>query len=244
MSKKLHWVPDLPDFRDHLYAPLDIAVPAVVDLRHYCSTVEDQGDLGSCTGNAIVGAMELLENKAGTGFTDLSRLFVYYQERKIEGTVRQDSGAYIRDGIKAVNQIGVSTEKLWPYDISKFKRKPIKAAYTDAANRKLAEYLRVTSFADLKNALAAGFPVVFGFTVYSSFMTQTVAASGNMPMPARGDQVEGGHAVLCVGYDDTRKVAIVRNSWGAGWGDKGYFYMPYDYISNANLCDDFWACKK
>lgn len=243
MTRKLQWVPDLPDFRDHIYAATITTLPAKTDLRSFCSAVEDQGNLGSCTGNAIAGALEAVENIKKATFVDISRLFIYYNERLIEHTTRQDSGAYIRDGIKSVASTGAAAESIWPYNIAKFKRKPIKAAYKDALTRKITEYQRVTSFADLKAALAEGFPVVFGFTVYDSFMSQKVADTGMVPMPAKNEQVAGGHAVLCVGYDDATQHVIVRNSWGPDWGDKGYFYMPYAYISDANLCDDFWVVK-
>lgn len=240
-NKKLHWVPDLPDYRDYLYAAAPTMIPDHVDLRQYCSPVEDQGELGSCTGNSIAGMLEILENKRNEQFVDLSRLFIYYNERLMEHTVRKDSGAYIRDGIKTIAKTGVCSEKLWPYDISKFKRRPVKAAYAEAATRKITEYKRIATFDDMIGCLAEGFPFVFGFAVYSNFMTQTVANTGMMPMPA--GQCEGGHAVCAVGYDKTRKVVIVRNSWGTGWGDKGYFYMPFAYIQNFNLCDDFWTVR-
>lgn len=244
MNRKLNWKPDLPDYRDHVYSLQASKLPTHVDLRPFMSKVEDQGELGSCTGNAFVGAMEFLENKNAQKFTDLSRLFVYYGERQIENTIRQDAGAIIRDGVKVLSKLGVSSEKLWPYDVAKFRRKPSASAFKDALNRRVSEYLRVTSFAGVKENLADGFPVVFGFTVYSSFMSDAVARNGMMPMPQKGDTMEGGHAVLAVGYDDAKRAAIIRNSWGDAWGDKGYFYMPYDYLSNANLCDDMWTIRK
>lgn len=249
-NRRLTWKPDLPDYRDHIYAATNATLPASVDLSPNMSPVEDQGDLGSCTGNAIVGAMEYLENAAkifedqNHKFVDLSRLFVYYGERVIENSVKSDAGAEIRDGVKVLAQTGVCTEALWPYNIAKFKYKPVKKAFTDAATRKIVEYIRVTDLQGIKENLAAGFPVVFGFTVYSSFMSQHVADTGIMPMPKKGEQVEGGHAVLAVGYDDAKQMVLVRNSWGPDWGVKGYFWMPYAYISNPNLCDDMWTIRK
>lgn len=251
MTRKLAWKPDLPDFRDHLYETTGTALPTSVDLSPFCSPVEDQGDLGSCTANALVGAVEFLENKnsgefeVNGKFVDLSRLFVYYGERVLEGTTKEDSGAYIRDGVKVLAQKGVSTEALCPYNVAKFKNKPASKAYTDAKKRKIAEYIRITTgLQGIKENVAAGYPVAFGFTVYSSFMTQHVADTGIMPMPAKNEAVEGGHAVLVVGYDDAKNAVLVRNSWGPDWGLKGYFWMPYAYISNANLCDDFWTIRK
>lgn len=244
MQRKLTWVPDLPDYRDHLYQQTGAALPKSVDLSPDMSAVEDQGELGSCTGNALVGAIEYLENKNKSKFVDLSRLFVYYGERVIENTIRKDAGAYIRNGVKVLSKQGVSTEKLWPYNILRFKRKPPVSAFSDASKRRVSEYLRVDGLLGVKENLAAGYPVVFGFTVYSSFMSDEVAKTGVMPMPFPKDTLDGGHAVLAVGYDDARNAALVRNSWGEGWGLKGYFWMPYDYIGNANLCDDFWTIRK
>jgi C1A family cysteine protease len=159
----------------------------------------------------------------------------------MENTVSQDAGAMIRDGIKSVATLGVCPESNCKYVTKNFRRKPSKRAYANALKRKVSSYQRITTFDDMKNCLANGNPFVFGFTVYSSFMSDAVAATGKMPMPAKTESVEGGHAVLCVGYDDDMQCMIVRNSWGTGWGDKGYFYMPYAYIKNSNLCDDMWT---
>ena len=254
---RYNWKPDLPDFRDHMYSFIPTAatvLPKVVDLRPHCSAIENQGNLGSCTGNAIVGALEFLENKenseavaaGGTAkpFVNLSRLFLYYQERVIENTVNQDSGAQIRDGVKACNTIGVCAESLYPYVVSKFKAKPTAKATADAANRKISEYLRITDLTSLRSSIAAGFPVVFGFTVYESFESDAVAKTGLVPMPQPSEQVLGGHAVMAMGYDDNKQLLKVRNSWGAAWGDQGYFYMPYAYITTTSLSDDFWTIRK
>lgn len=242
------WKPDLPDHRDHLFirrfgvaAPL----PPKVDLRPKLSPVEDQGQLGSCTANAIAGALEYLERMNGNGtFFDVSRLFTYYQERVIEGTVKQDAGAEIRDGVKSCAKVGYCDETLWPYKVSKFAVKPPKAAYTDAAKHKIASYRRADTIDDFRTAIAAGDPVVFGFSVYESFESAKVAKTGVVPMPTKKEKLLGGHAVLMVGYDDTAKRVIVRNSWGPGWGQKGYFTMPYAYVSDRNYSDDFWIIYK
>jgi C1A family cysteine protease len=209
------------------------------------SPVEDQGNLGSCTGNAIAGAIEFLENKnlPRSQFIDISRLFIYYNERAIEGTIAEDSGAYIRDGVKAVATIGACSEKTWPYVIRKFKTKPPTRAFTAAAKRKITEYLRIADLAGIKQSLAAGFPVVFGFEVYAQFESDQCAADGIVKLPSPNEQSIGGHAVLAVGYDDVRKALLVRNSWGAEWGMQGYFWLPYGYINNG-LADDFWSIRK
>lgn len=244
MRRILNWVKDPIDTRD-FQAPYGLAktvtLPKKVDLRRYCSNVEDQGELGSCTGNAIAGALELLDMRDKGGFTDLSRLFIYYNERVIEGTVREDAGAYIRDGIKSVHKQGAAAEDLWPYDIGKFAVRPTTEAYADAAKRKFTAYRRVTTrVPGIKEALAAGYPVVFGFTVYTDFLSERVARSGRLLMPKPDESVEGGHAVLAVGYNDSSKKVIVRNSWGPQWGLHGYFTMPYAYLQDENLSDDFW----
>ncbi len=241
------WLPDLPDHRDYLYSavrPIPPTLPAQVDLRPFCSKVEDQGSLGSCTANALAGALEFLEIKDKVKYTNLSRLFIYYNERVIEHSVRSDSGAQIRDGIKTLAKQGVCTEKTWPYVISKFTNKPGAACYKEASNHQIVSYRRILTLDEMRTCLAEGFPFVFGFTVYESFESQQVAKTGIVDMPRNGERVVGGHAVVAVGYDDAEKRFLVRNSWGPKWGMKGYFTMPYHYVSDRNLSDDFWTIRK
>jgi C1A family cysteine protease len=220
-------------------------LPPKVDLRPHCPPPYDQGQLGSCTGNAIAGAVQFEREKQHlTPDFVPSRLFIYYGERVIEGTVGTDSGAQIRDGIKVVAQQGVPPETDWPYDITKFAQKPPPKAFTDALKDKAVSYSRLTqSLSQMKGCLASGYPFVFGFTVYDSFESQQVAQSGVVPMPAAGESVLGGHAVMAVGYDDSQQRFIVRNSWGANWGMKGYFTMPYAYLTEQNLSSDFWTVR-
>jgi C1A family cysteine protease len=182
-----------------------------------------------------------------------ARLFIYYNERVIEGTVDSDAGAQIRDGMKSVAGVGYCGENppppskcpansLWPYDISKFKDKPPAPSYQCAANHKVDSYYSVTqNLADMKGCLAEGFPFVFGFTVYESF--EQLTAPWVVPMPKQGETVVGGHAVLAMGYDDKEEVFLIRNSWGPKWGIKGYFYMPYAYLLDDNLSDDLWTVR-
>jgi C1A family cysteine protease len=242
------WLPDLPDHRDFLYsaiAPRIAKLPRKVDLQKRCSSVEDQGSLGSCTANALVGALEFLENKEQVQFVDLSRLFVYYNERVIEGTVDQDSGAFLRDGIKSLAKQGVCPEPQWPYIVNgtAFRKKPGAACYKAAKKRRILSYHRINSLDEMRTCLAEGFPFVFGFTVYESFESQKVARSGVVDLPTARERVVGGHAVMAAGYTDSNRRFVVRNSWGAGWGKKGYFTMPYDYLSNRDLSDDFWTIR-
>ena len=236
------WKPDKLDTRDYKYTVTPKASPNIVDLRAFCSPIENQGSLGSCTGQAIAGAIELL-NKRNRKPTDVSRLFIYYYERLLLGTVNYDSGAYIRDGIKATNHYGASLESYWPYDIRKFRQEPISEAKTDALNRKVTRYERVNDFNGCVDALSNGYPVIMGFRVYDSFMSKNVARTGIMPYPnTKRERLLGGHAVLLVGYDKRKKVFIARNSWGTNWGDKGYFYMPFDIVK-PNMSSDYWVIK-
>jgi C1A family cysteine protease len=248
------WKPDLPDHRDLMYAaPLTTLkqLPSNKDLRKGCPPVYDQGQLGSCTANAIGAAFQFARMKAhmAPDFQP-SRLFIYYNERLMEGTVNQDSGAQIRDGIKSVAKQGVCPETLWPYDPSPYPPNPRLAlhptpeCYRQALGYQVVQYRRIPrSLNQMKGCLAAGFPFVYGFTVYESFESPAVAASGDVPMPNRSEEAIGGHAVLAVGYDDSVQKFIVRNSWGTGWGLKGYFLMPYAYLLDDQLADDFWEIQ-
>jgi C1A family cysteine protease len=252
MADKLNhygWVPDLPDARDHLYAaPAAVmaVLPPKVDLSGGFPPAYDQGQLGSCTGNAIAGAIQFDRTKAKQtpDFTP-SRLFIYYDERVIEHTVKSDSGAQIRDGIKTVAKQGVCREATWPYVITKFTDKPPTAAYNEATKYKVISYSRLVQIlTQLKGCLAAGYPFVFGFTVYDSFETDAVAKTGIVPMPNTSkEKVLGGHAVVAVGYDDATQRFLVRNSWSPAWGQTGYFTMPYAYLTDNNLSDDFWTIR-
>jgi C1A family cysteine protease len=241
------WVPDLPDHRDTLYGVVrkpPRKLPASVDLRPHCSPVEDQGDLGSCTGNALAGAVEYLEKKDEFPLTNVSRLFIYYNERVMEHSVNEDSGAMIRDGIKTLVKQGACSETKWPYAIAKFTQKPSAACYKEALDHQVTAYARLQTVNEMRTCLAEGYPFVFGFTVYESFESDAVAKTGVVSMPKPKEKVLGGHAVLGVGYDDAKKRFLVRNSWGPQWGMKGYFTMPYDYLADRNLSDDFWTIRR
>jgi C1A family cysteine protease len=246
-KKGLGWLPDLPDYRDRLYSAIakpPAELPPLVDLRKVFSPVEDQGSMNSCMANAIVGVLEFLENKNNKPFVDLSRLFVYYNERVIENSVDSDQGAFIRDGIKTIVKQGVCAESRWPYSKSKLYSKPPVACYREGADHQVTSYHRIVTFHEMRQCLAEGYPFVFGFTVYSAFMSKEVKKSGILNLPQTGETVEGGHAVVAVGYDDAQKRFLVRNSWGSDWGMKGYYTMPYDYLSDRNLSDDFWTVRQ
>ncbi|MDR3584600.1 MAG: C1 family peptidase [Desulfosporosinus sp.] len=232
------------DERDHLYArpPLKV-IPAALDLRNGCSPVVDQGELGSCTANALgSGLREFLEIKSKQTFVTLSRLYLYYHERLLEGTVNEDSGAEIRDGMKVLNQLGICPEALEPYDISKFTNAPSQAAELSASKYKINSYQRLNNVSDVQRSLAGLSPVVFGMTVYESFESDSVAKTGIVPTPKKHEQVLGGHAMLIVGYKKIGQTLyfIVRNSWGTAWGDKGYCYIPSSFITKG-IIFDLWT---
>lgn len=244
---KYGWNPDLPDHRDFMFKDVvapTVALPTSVDLRKNCPPVVDQGDLGSCTANALSSAIGFLDIKDLKLFNPFSRLFIYYNERALEGTVKQDSGAQIRDGIKTLASQGVCFEVLWPYNITRFTQKPSSSCYSLAKPHKAMTYSRLITLNDMKSCLAAGFPFVFGFTVYESFESDAVAKTGIVPIPGQSESVLGGHAVMACGYDDKTQMVLVKNSWGTGWGQQGYFQLPYAYISNQNLATDMWTIRK
>jgi C1A family cysteine protease len=241
------WVRDLPDHRDFLYAaPIQAlqALPTSVDLRPNCPPIYDQGQLGSCTANAIAGAVQFDQLKEHQQTFTPSRLFIYYNERVIEHTVNSDSGAQLRDGIKTVAKQGVCPENMWPYNITMFEEKPTNACYQEARQYEIKQYQRlVQNLNQMKGCLATGTPFVYGFSVYESFESETVAATGHAPLPQPSEQMVGGHAVVAVGYDDANQWFICRNSWGTTWGMNGYFTIPYAYLTDPNLASDFWTIQ-
>jgi C1A family cysteine protease len=242
---KYGWIPDLPDQRDYPYtllAPRIPPLPEKIDLRSLCSPIEDQGILGSCTACALVGNLEFLKLKQALNL-DFSELFLYYNERTIRHTTQTDSGASLRDGIKTLVKTGDCLESLWPYDIHSFKQRPPPEAYTDALNHQIISYYRLHSTQEMKHTLSLGYPFVFGMAVYDSFESAEVANTGLVPMPQMTERLLGGHAVLAVGYDDAPGLYLVRNSWGNLWGDGGYFYLPYPYLTNKFLSGDFWTIR-
>ena len=242
------WRPDTPDHRDLSFRPMVTKVAPAVDLRTsgFMPSVYDQGDLGSCTANAIGSAYEYLQKRSG--YTDYmpSRLFIYYGERVIEHSVGEDAGAEIRDGMKVIGRLGTPHEQLWAYDVTKFAVKPSPAAYQDGLMHQCIKYQRVQQgVTSLKLALSQGLPVVFGFTVGASFESDEVAHTG-VWNPVHGEEQIGGHAVKLVGYKSINTVDyfIVKNSWGTGWGDGGYFYMPTAWVASARNASDFWVIQQ
>lgn len=236
--------PDRPDFRDYYFKPTFTheTLPSVVDLRSKCPPVMNQGELGACTAHGITGALRYDLIKQGLADIPLARLQLYYDERAAEGTIKSDSGAEIRDGIKCAAKFGVAPESLWPYDISKFKKKPPATVYKAAKSERALKYERVdVDVHAIKSALAQGFPVVIGISVYESFEGDDVAKTGVVPMPNANEELLGGHCLYCVGYGSKPGYFTVRNSWGEDWGDKGDCYIPEAYLGNSDLGEDYWT---
>jgi C1A family cysteine protease len=253
------WRPDLPDPRDRIYNLQEAIfkaseLPAKFSLRGEMPPVYDQGKLGSCTANAIAAILEHQEMQEGETAVTPSRLFIYYEERAIEGTIGEDVGAQIRDGIKVVATEGAPPEEDWPYDITKFAERPPQKAYHDAKLDKVIQYQRIIPGghgAPIRTALQAHHPIAFGFSVPASFESATWdPATVVLPLPGPSEEFIGGHAVAIVGWDFTKSTFSVdaveiRNSWGGEWGDQGYFWMDAAWFApNSSLTSDFWVISQ
>ena len=252
--RKYGWGPDVPDIRDHAWQPtMELSrLPAKIDLTTRANWPEpyNQGSLGACTAHAISRAMSYEQMKLDAtvenhNVVPVSRLFIYYNERLKEGTVKIDNGAQIRTGVKSVVKEGACPETDWPYVQKRFTQKPPAKCYKTAAKHKMPAYERVhVRLEDIKAALAEDHPIMFGIMVYDSFSSDRVAKSGNVPMPKKNEPACGGHAMLMVGYDDKTQRVKFLNSWGGEWGKGGYGTLPYAYVSDTNLADDFWVFKQ
>jgi len=256
---KYGWRPQKPDRRDRRYSAKYStlrALPPAIDLRESMPPIFDQGALGSCTGNGFATQVQVARHVGGAplGFTP-SRLGIYYEERRREGTIPYDAGAEPRDGIKAIVENGVWPEdrpgapENWPYDIDRFRDKPAAPCYTFGQDAQTLVYSVVEqNECQMKGVLATGLPIGIGFSVYESFETDEVVRTGIVPMPGSGERVLGGHWVVVVGYDDLGSLGparhwIVRNSWGGVWGKQGYCFMPYEYLLDSDLSSDFWVVE-
>ena len=282
------WLPDYPDFRDYtvereevsirlkrlaqkepvkdmlkklgVAQPAKASIPTSVDLRKWCSPIENQGGLGSCTANAGVGLVEYYERRAFAKHIDASRLFLYKATRNLLHWTG-DRGAFLRTTMAAMVLFGVPPEEYWPYLIEDFDKEPSSFCYAFAQDYQVIQYFRLDSLSTpkdlllkrIKSFLAAGLPSMFGFSVFSSI--EQANGDGKIPYPCRGERILGGHAVVAVGFNDDIKIKnttcgvettgalLIRNSWGREWGDKGYGWLPYEYVL-AGLAIDWWSLLK
>jgi C1A family cysteine protease len=240
------WKPDVPDQRDLRFKPRNMGRQArEFDLRDRFFRCWQQGSLGSCTAQTVAAACLFRDVfDRDNSIVVPSRLFIYYATRSIEGTTDTDAGAEIRNAIKSVVKFGYPPEESWPYLTSRFSKKPPAKAFKIASTEKIRKYERVSrEISHFRKALIDGFPIALGFSVYESIYQGKVEKTGMIPLPKRKEKLEGGHAVLAVGYSDSRKALIIRNSWGTAWGQNGYGFLPYEFIENPDLSDDFWLIR-
>ncbi|MGD8450837.1 MAG: C1 family peptidase [Phycisphaerae bacterium] len=262
---RLGWLPDPLDHRDlrvqsatvktalertakfaakgAIKARATTKLPPSVDLSSECTRIENQGEIGSCTAHSVVGLLEYLWKQTYGKAVDASRLFVYKATRNLLGWTG-DTGAFVRSTIKAVRLFGACPEDYWPYDEPAFDNEPPAFCYAFAQNFKTIIYYRLEEKVDaLRASLAQGVPFAFGFTCFESLFNPDVEETGVIPFPGPNEAVIGGHAIMAVGYEQAKKRFIIRNSWGRGWGRRGYGYLPYAYVEQG-LADDCWCIVK
>jgi len=240
------WVKDTPDPRDLKFKiEMPHALPASVDLRPTMPAVYNQGNIGSCVGNGVAAAFQFEQIKQKKKDFIPSRLFIYFGARKIEGTENEDAGCMVRDGVKVTVDSGVCPETMWQYIESKFKDKPTDNCFKEALNNQVLKYLRISphNLYEVKHCLSDGYPIIFGFSVYESFMSAETAKTGIAKMPQPNEQSIGGHCAVICGYSDEKQALLVRNSWGDQWGLKGYFWLPYGYVTTDGLSNDYWTIR-
>ena len=239
--------PDKNDIKLNVPLRSSSSLPSVVSLKEHWGDLLDQGSLGSCTSNTVAGCIRYCVLKNNNKLFHPSRLFIYYNGRCLPGyDVNQDTGLFIRDGYKSVNKNRVCTEELWEYDISKFTVKPPNKTYKQATelNNHFTYFNVNQDLFTIKSCLAEGYPISFGLILYDSFMTEQVKKTGQVPLPnVYIENIIGGHAITIVGYDDKKKIFTIANSWSTDWGDKGFCYIPYDYILDPSFASDFWTVR-
>lgn len=236
--------------RKNLGAPSNLPSAWSMRSRKLCGAIDDQKNLNSCSANTIAKAMEIDVLRTTKKKLDLSRLFIYYNTRALEGNANQDSGiSYMRNGLLAIKQYGSPVESFWPYSNlqDRFKVKPSAKAYELAKQFCfLDNNIRALQQDPIvfKTLLSNDLPIVYGMLLYDSFMSRTTAQTGIVPMPDTSrESIVGGHAVILVGYNDATQMFLGMNSWGPKWGDNGFFHIPYQYILDPSLCWDFYSIK-
>lgn len=241
---------DRRDRRDHVYEPparFTRHLPQTVDLRPHMPPVYNQRHLNSCSANAIAAALWFNERhrQGNARYPSPSRLFIYFNERAIDGILTQNGPVSLRSGYKTVNRDGVCSERLWPYDVRRFRRNPTARCRKAASEHRAVRYMRLHSnLTDMRACLANHQPFTFGFSVHETFKSRLVKQTGVVPLPSHLDKRLGGHAMLVVGYFEDSRHFIARNSWGSSWGDRGYCYVPYHYLLDPDLAWDFWTVSK
>ena len=243
--RKYGWIPEPGDIRDR---PLSVSakkvLPQEVDTRKFCTPSENQTVTSSCVGQASASDIEQCDNRDG-GFSEVSALFIYWCARERQGWENRDEGCFIRDAVKSMASTGVASQKTWPFDPKKVNTKPSDAAFEDAKNKIIGEYYRIDTpnrLYKMKYALASGYPVIFGISVYESFESNDATKTGVIPVPTENERLLGGHAIKAVGYRNG--FIIFQNSWGTEWGDNGFGYLPEVFIKDDNLSDDYWVITK
>jgi len=251
-DRKFGWKKEKHDSRDKKYAAirhLEVGriLPKSVTLEEWCGPVLDQGSSSSCVGNSTSTAITFLRLKeADLPDWVASRMYIWYMTRKQEGTADEDEGCCIRNAIKITGKLGVPPEDLWPFNLTKYAEEPSDEVKAEALQHKTFNYYRVdwTDLNEVKGCLAAGYPIVFGMMVPPGLQSEEVAKTGVLEMITDPHtEFSGGHAVLAIGYDDNRNAVLVRNSWGKDWGINGCFWLPYDYVTDPHLSDDFWTIR-
>ena len=262
ITRRFGWKPSLPELNRKKYAVhremgTKLVFPPKLDMRPAMPPIEDQGQLGTCVAHATCAALEYIELqdiKAGKGliifpgakFGEISRLFLYYNSCAIDGDPGQDNGTTITSMMKGIAKWGLCRETLWPYNPLMVGKQPPPKAYKEGVKHVVLSSYAINNMVmdQLKQCLAVGFPFQFGVTIYASFMSDTCAKTGIIPLPLPNEEPLGGHALCCVGYDDSKNSFLVRNSWGPDWGEKGYCWMNYKYLTNPDLSGDFWTIRK
>lgn len=242
------WLEDPPDPNDPKFelmrtriTPVESTSTYDIDLRQWCSPVEQQSNAGSCVANAAVGGIEMRRIRNGLPHVDLARLFVYFNARVGNNTTGVDNGSYPKLALESLTRLGVCKESLWPYDTTKVFARPTWSAYRDAYAYKINQFYRITAAGETRHnqiieALRSHHPVIFGVQVWESFRKCT----GVVTMPTLLEKKLGGHSMLIVGVDIANRMYLIRNSWGTDWGEAGYARMPFDYLEIGNA-GSFWS---